>query len=402
MKIAGIIAEYNPFHNGHATHILRTRDPSGGRATHVVAVMSGSFVQRGEPALYPKTDRVRAALAGGVDLVVELPVPWVLTSAEGFAFGGVALLEALGCVEQISFGSECGDVDALQRVAACMNTDDYWEQVKQCMACGDTAAAAQQTALAFRTDTKTAALLEQPNNTLAVEYLRALQRLHSPISPFTVPRTGAGHNDELPTGTTASASFLRRLVREGRWNNTAPYMPQPAFETLANALNAGHAPSDPALLERAVLLKLRQLSPQKLHTVAGFSEGLENRLLRVAEKACALTELSELTKTKRYPLTRIQRAVWAAMLDIPAGLCKEIPPYIRVLGMNERGREILSVARKKATLPLFVNTEQANAFTDKAAAVWRLECRATEWFNLSLPHPRPHGTDFTDGMVRME
>ena len=121
MKIAGIVAEYNPFHNGHADHIRMTRDPRAANASHVVAVMSGSFVQRGEPALFPKSERVRAALAGGVDLVIELPLPWVLTSAEGFAFGGVSLLDALGCVDTLSFGSECGDLEALEKAAAVMD-----------------------------------------------------------------------------------------------------------------------------------------------------------------------------------------------------------------------------------------------------------------------------------------
>lgn len=403
MKIAGIVAEYNPFHNGHADHIRRTRDPQNGvGATHIVAVMSGHFVQRGEPALFPKPERVRAALLGGVDLVLELPVPWALSSAERFAMGSVSLLHALGCVDVLSFGSECGDEDALNAAADIMLTPLYVQKVKYHMDMGDSAPEAQQKALAELGGSRMARLLDTPNNVLGLEYLKALRRLDAPITPFTVTRTGAAHDADVPVGHMASAGFLRRLARENRWNNAAPYLPAEVFEHLTAALATGRAPADAAQMERALLLRLRTTGAAQLADIAGVSEGLENRLLTAAASAGSLQELLSAVKTKRYPLTRLQRLVWAAALGIPATMAAEQPPYLRVLGMNERGAEILRAARQSATRPLLSRASQADAFEGFTRDVWRTECRAGAWYALMTPTPLARGTDYTDGMIRVE
>ena len=399
MRIAGIVAEYNPFHKGHADHILRTRE--AGEVTHVVAVMSGQFVQRGEPAAFPKTDRVRAALAGGADLVIELPLPWVLTSAEGFAFGAASLLEALGCVDLLSFGSECGEIDPLLKAAAAMEEPAYIRQVRYRMEAGHPAPEAQQAALKEAAGSRIAALLEDPNNTLGIEYIKALHRIGSGIRPFTVKRIGAGHDAAFPEAGGASASYLRRLAAEGRWNNAAPFMPRDSFATLTAAMAAGRAPADPARMERALLLKLRQTAPEQIAGFANVSEGLENRLAAGAETAGSLAELLEQVKTKRYPLARIRRLVWAAALEIPGDWAKRQPPYLRVLGMNERGRQILSAA-KSCSLPLITRASQTDGLTGFARQVWELECRGADWYALTLPVPTPGGTEYTDGLVKME
>lgn len=403
MKIVGIIAEYDPFHNGHADHIALTREALGGtEPAGVVAVMSGAFVQRGEPAAFPKRDRVTAALAGGADLVLELPVPWVLTSAEGFAFGGVSLLHALGCVDTISFGSECGDAAALEQAAEKMADARYLQLVRYHMEQGRPAAEAQQKALADVGGSRLAALLDGANNTLGIEYIKALRRLDCDIRPFTVKRTGADHGDTAPVGSSAPASYLRRLAREGRFANAAAYMPRSAAVSCNEALVGRRAPADPERMARAILLKLRCASPERLAGIAGVSEGLENRLQAAANEAADLADLLARVKTRRYPLTRLQRVVWSAMLGIPAGWSRQTPPYLRVLGMNERGAAILSAARKTAALPLFVRATQANAFEGFAREVWETECRASEWYNLTLPTPLPHGTEYTDGCVKTE
>ena len=402
MKIAGIVAEYNPFHNGHADHIIRTRDRAGAEASHVVAVMSGSFVQRGEPALLPKPERVRAALAGGVDLVVELPLPWALSSAEGFAFGAVSLLEALGCVDVVSFGSECGDVAALEQAAAAMEDPQFTRLFRYRMDYGCSAAEAQQYALKEVGGTRAAALLDTPNNVLGLEYIKALHRLHSPIRPFTVKRTGAGHDDDYPTGGAASASYIRRLAAENRWNNAAPFMPREAFHVFSEALAAGRGPTDVTRIERAILLKLRSMTAEELSAIAGVSEGLENRLYTALSTARTLQELLETVKTKRYPLSRLKRLIWAAVLGIPAHWATQKPPYLRVLGMNERGREILSAAKKHLDIPLITRGTQADTLEGFAKEVWETECRGADWFGFSLPSPLPRGTEYTDGLVKSE
>lgn len=402
MKIAGIVAEYNPFHNGHADHITMTRDPRTADATHIVAVMSGNFVQRGEPALFPKSERVRAALAGGVDLVLELPLPWVLASAEGFAFGGVSLLHALGCVDVLSFGSECGDIEALQQAAVVMEDPRFLQIVRGRMEYGGTAAEAYQFAMQEVGGTRAARLLATPNNVLGLEYLKSLHRLNSPISPFTVERQGAAHDDEYPIGHSASAGFLRRMAKENRWNNAAAFMPRESFVQCSKAIAEGHAPADAARIERAMLLKLRGMSPARLANLAGVSEGLENRLYNAVSTADSLNSLLETLKTKRYTLTRLQRLLWAAMLDIPADFSTRKPPYLRLLGMNERGREILTVAKNTATVPLITRGTQADTLEGFARDVWKIECRAADWFGFTLPSPLPRGTEYTDGLIRVE
>lgn len=400
MKIAGIVAEYNPFHNGHAYQIDRTRAEDGGcEATHVVAVMSGHFVQRGEPALLPKADRVKMALAGGADLVLELPLPWAMASAEAFAFGAVSILHALGCVDVLSFGSECGDLTLLARVVDAMESDRFSTLLRYHLDGGIAFPEARQRAVAEIAGDKTAALLARPNNTLGIEYLKALRRLSSPITPFTVSRMGADHDDMAPLGDVASASFLRAVVQAGKLLNAAPYMPRAVYRLLGEAAEAGRCPADTRRLERGVLARLRTLSPADYTRFPGLSEGLENRVAEAVACAASWDELEQAIKTRRYPLTRIRRLLWAAFLGIPKELEQTAPPYIRVLGYTEKGRDILSAARQSSAV-LLNRAAQADTFTGEARQVWDLECRAADLYALTLPRPFPTGAEYTTGMIR--
>lgn len=407
MKIAGIVAEYNPFHNGHAYQVERTRSPEGGGATHVAAVMSGSFVQRGEPALLPKADRVRAALAGGVDLVLELPVPWALASAEAFAFGAVSILDGLGCVDLLSFGSECGDTAALEKVVAVMEHPRFSSLLRYHLDYGISFPEARQKAVAELAGARTASLLESPNNILGIEYLKALRRLSSSIQPFTLKRMGPDHDGERPMGDMASASYLRSLYRAGRTWDAAAYLPRAVCPVMEEAMAAGRCPSEETRLERAVLARLRLLSREELTLLPGLSEGIENRLADAVRQAGSLEELVAAVKTKRYPLTRVKRLVWSAFLGVQAGWEKRRPPYIRVLGANSRGWEILSVARKArdgtegASLPPLVSrASHFAALPEEAQRLFALECRASDLYALSLPRPLPCGMECTGGMIK--
>ncbi len=398
MRIAGIVAEYNPFHNGHAFHIEKTRSQNGGEATHVVAVMSGSFVQRGEPAVMPKFDRARAALAGGADLVLELPVPWCLSSAEGFAFGAVSLLEALGCVEILSFGSEAGELKPLEKAVAVMESERYGSLLRCFMGMGIAFPEAQQKAVAEIGGERLAAVLSTPNNTLGIEYIKALHRLNSSILPYTVQRHGSSHDSMAPLGDTASATYLRSLLCSNRLINTFPYMPSSCASVLSDTAQKGRLPADTALLERAVLSKLRLITPEELRAVPGISEGLENRVYNAIRKAQSLSELENAIKTKRYPLTRVRRLIWSAYLGIPAGYAAKQPPYLRVLAANERGKEILSAA--KPTVPLLYRAAQVPKLSDECQALWALENRATDLYGMAFEQPLPCGEDCTAGLIR--
>lgn len=405
MKIAGIVAEYNPFHNGHAYQIEKTRDPENGcAATHVAAVMSGNFVQRGEPALLPKADRVRAALAGGVDLVLELPLPWAMSSAENFAYGAVSILDALGCVDAVSFGSECGDLDALLRAADTLDSERFSSLLRYHMGLGISFPEARQKAVSELAGTKTGALLQCPNNTLGIEYIKALRRLRSFMVPYTVRRFGAEHDEMAPLGEFASASYLRTLIRSDRLLGAIPFLPGGPAAVLSEALRERQGAADPQRLDRAVLARLRTLTLEDIAGLPGISEGLENRVFAAIRQAGSLQELADSIKTKRYPLTRVQRLIWSAFLGVPAAFTGQKPPYARILGANQRGMEILSAIKQsgRCSLPLLSRASQADKLDEAGRTVWKLECRAADLYALTLPIPFPCGAECTTGIIRMD
>jgi len=400
LRIAGIIAEYDPFHKGHAAHIAATRAADGGRATHVVAVMSGSFTQRGEPALVDKFTRSQMALAGGVDLVIELPLPWAMAPAENFALGGVAILNVLGCVDLISFGSECGDISLLKELAALSADQVYQTKLKHHLASGLPYAAASQAAAADIVGDEASTALASPNNTLGIEYLRAMARLGSKMDAFSLLRQGALHNENTPNNGFASASMIRDAIRDGNVDNALSYVPNNVKAILKQAIRSGKAPMHKEMLEQASLAILRKMNEDDLSRLPWLSEGLENRLYKAIRSASSFNELLEMIKTKRYPSARLRRILWSAVLGIQATDADGLPPYIRVLATNERGREVLSAA--SPTLPILTRSTQLNNMSETARRVFELECTATDLHALGMPSPAPCGTDYTTKFISID
>lgn len=398
MRIAGIIAEYDPFHNGHAAHIAATRSHNGGSATHIVAVISGNFTQRGEPALVSKFHRADMALANGADLVIELPLPWAMAPAEAFADGGVALLNALGCVDTLSFGSECGDVAPLQQLAALSADPVYHSALRDALAIGTPYAAAGQAAAAQVLGEDTAKHLSSPNNTLAVEYIRAAAAQKADFHFYTLQRQGALHNANTPHHDFASASLLRRMVQNGGAAQIAAYMPMESYRILDSALSDGHIATRTDILKHALLTHLRRMDEDELKTLPHLSEGLEHRLYRASRTAETYDALLNEVKTRRYPMARIRRILWAALIGMTEADTVGTPPYIRVLGMNERGREILSVS--SPTLPVLTRTAQLQHLDARSRRLFRLECIATDLHALCMEHPLPCGGDHTQKIIR--
>ena len=390
---SGIISEYNPFHNGHAWHIAETKFHTGNT---VVAVMSGNFVQRGEPALLSKWARTEMALKNGVDLVIELPLPWAMSTAERFASGGVALLNALGCIGRISFGSECGNLSSLQNTADLLRTDDYERTVRALLSTGKTFA--QLRAIAIETLGGDPSPLSRPNDTLAIEYLKALDTHGSSIRPLCILRTDAAHDSGRCSERICSASHIRKNL--GALNLTN-YMPQSALAILQAELAQGKAPASLGCMERAILAVLRRMSQEEMAQLPDMSEGLHNRLYRAVQVSNSIEEILMSTKTKRYTLARIRRILLSAYLGVPSSWAKENPPYLRVLGLNEHGQALLAQARETATLPIvmrYADIKKAGAF---AQAVFALECRATGLYSLALPTVEPCNSDMTHSVVRV-
>ena len=394
MHTAGIIAEYDPFHNGHKAHIEATRQNG---ATHVVVVISGSFTQRGEPAAFTKFQRAEMALLSGADLVLELPLPWSMASAERFALGGMAILNALGCVDTLSFGSECGDVKRLKSIAELTDTAAFSEALRKALSTGIPYAAARQAAAEVLLGKEEAELLSSPNNTLGLEYIRAANRFGADWSYFTLTRRGALHHENAPKAGFASGTLLREKIKAEQWTEAKAYVPEGTRAVLETALANGEAPADSAKAELALLARLRQMSVEDMARLPYLSEGLEHRLYNASRTATSFDELAEGIKTKRYPLSRIRRVLWAALLGISRTDGEGLPPYIRVLGMNGRGREILAATRP--ALPLLTRTVQLGELSEYANHVFRLEASATDLHALLLPTPQPCGRDYTQKLL---
>ena len=393
MLIAGIICEYNPFHLGHMALIEETRRQG---ATHIAAVMSGNFVQRGEPAILSKNARARQALLCGVDLVVELPIPWAMAGAEKFALGGVSLLEALGC-EQISFGSECGDAQRIFQLAGLLQSPAFSPVLREELSTGATFARARETAVARIAGPETAALLSGANNTLGIEYAKAIRTLHSSMQLFTMERVGAAH-DSHENVSISSASRIRSTIRDGE--NFSSYMPHAAAEILQAEMQAGRAPASLPRMERAILAKLRSMLLEDFAALPDISEGLENRIYQSVRRAGSMDELFDLIKTKRYPLARIRRIILSAFLGLTAMHAEGLPPYIRVLGMNRRGAEILHVSKMTTKRPIVANTSDILSLDNLAKNMIELECKSTDIYALFLPDPPPCGWDRTAGIIK--
>ena len=312
-NVIGIVAEYNPFHNGHARLIEQTRARLGADCP-VVCVMSGDFVQRGSPAVYAKFARAEAAARCGADLVLELPLPWALSSAEGFARGAVGLLGSLGVVTHLSFGSECGELEPLQRVAEALLDPLLGEDLRAELQAGIPFAAARQQAVARRVGAL-AELLQAPNNILAVEYLKAIFDQRLDLHPLTILRTGAQH-DRPAEGNVRSASELR--TRIGAGENVSAFLPRAAAEISAREKTLGRGPVLPEALESAILSRLRMLPQTAYNALPGASEGLGNGLYRAAHEEPTLDGVLAAAKSKRYALSRIRRMTMCAALGVAA------------------------------------------------------------------------------------
>lgn len=386
MGAAGIIVEYNPLHSGHL-RLLEAGRAALGPDTAMVCVMSGNFVQRGDFALLRKHARARAAVESGADLVLELPLPWAVSSAEGFAAGGVQALAATGVVEHLLFGSECGDVSALERVAAALLAPSFRDRLREVLPGAVSFAAARQRALTGLLPEEDAALLESPNNILGIEYCKAILHRHAALTPLALPRLGAAHGGGAGAhaGTPmASASFLRGLPQPD-WE---PFVPARAAELYGGAAADGLL-LDGARLETAVLALLRMQDPANFAQVRGVSEGLENRLTAAVREADSLDDLYTRLKTKRYPHARLRRLVLDAALGFPAEL--PMPPYLHVLGARKAALPRL----KQASLPAGTALADLARTGPEAAKISRLHNKAVDFSSLCREKIQPMGLAFT-------
>ena len=369
MKTVGIICEYNPLHLGHKKQIdaLRARL---GEDTAVVCLMSGNFVQRGAPAVYPKQFRAEAALACGADLVLELPVTYALSSAEGFAAGGVRILS--GFCDTLCFGAEDADADTLRSLAQALLSPAFSQALQSQLQSGLSFPAARQRAL--NDMGLDAGVLEKPNNILAVEYCKAIAALHSSMDILPIHRPGSYHAS-LPDPSDPSASSLRTLLIRGE--SVTPYIPAEAAAICAAApvhtLSAG---------ERAILARLRTMTEEEFQALPFGSEGLWRKFMHECRRQATLEDILTATKSKRYTRSRLDRMAMCAFLGITGAQLDAPAPYCRALAMNSRGRQVLKAARN--------STPILNAGDQPHDPYYALEKRCSDLYGLfraDIPHP---------------
>ena len=384
MQTAGIIIEYNPLHSGHLYQLEETRRLLG-RDTAIVGVMSGDFVQRGDFAIVRRRARAKAAVESGVDLVLELPLPWAVGSAERFADGGVAVLAAAGVVDRLVFGSECGDTAALERIARVLLSEEFPRVLKTELAEGVSFAAARQRAVERLASAEDAALLAQPNNILGLEYCKSLLRRESSIRPLTIQRKGTGYHGTELEENLPSATMLRELLRSGERDKALSLMAPAMRSAYEEEAGLGRAPVLQETCERAILARLRAMSEEDFAALDEGREGLYHRLYEASRTAASLEEILNAAKTKRYARARLRRMVLWAWLGMSPGNFPEEIPYLRVLAANQTGRELLGRMRKTASLPVVTKPQHVRRLSPEARALFELEARAADLYALAYP-----------------
>lgn len=402
-RVAGIVAEYNPFHAGHGWMIERLREEGH---SAVVCVISGDFVQRGEAALLPASLRAQAAVAGGADLVFRLPAAWATASAEGFGRAGVGLLCALGCVDTLAFGAETADAGRLAEVAEILRDERLGLLVREELKKGGSFAAARA-AVADTLLPGAGEVLRSPNNILGVEYCKALAALAPALAeraaalgrplrmpkPLALPRAGAAH-DGPPAAGFASASHLRVLWAEEGAAALAPYVPAACLPYYQQAEEEGRV-LDAARYEIALLSRLRGLSRADFDTYPAAGEGLGGRLAVAAREATGLARLYDTAKSKRFAHARVRRLALAAALGLsphPAPL----PPFLHLLAASERGLALLKNAKQTALAPLSASLARLAGTSPAAAVAAGEEARAADFHALCLHSPQKGGGAYTE------
>ncbi len=388
MSVTGIIAEFNPLHTGHKFLIDEAKSQGA-----VVCVISGNFVQRGDTAIYEKQIRAQAALLCGADLVIELPVYYSMSTAQNFALGGVSLLDAIGC-DTLMFGSECGSVCDLVKTADILQTAEFNKKLSPYLEKGVTFATARQKAAEECGVPKN--ILKGANNNLGVEYIAAAKAINSKMEFKTIKRQGAIHDSEDMSGNFVSASALRKKIKQGEFSVCEKFLPQ----EITNLYKEADF-SDIARIETAILAFLRTKEQNSLKNLPDLSEGVENKLISQIKLANSLEDLYNGMKVKRYTMSRIRRLVLSAFLGLDNSMFLKTPPYLRVLGFNSTGEEIIRKAVKNSKIPVIMRANEIDNLNYDAKKVFDAENRATDLYALSLTKSIECSLEYTRPLIKL-
>lgn len=375
MNIVGIVAEYNPFHNGHFFHLNKAKEAA--KAEYSVAVVSSSFVQRGEPSIFTKWQRSEMAVRNGVDLVLELPVLYSSRSAYHFAFGSVYSLDKTNVITHLAFGSENPDLEELEKVSSFLaeECDEFKIALKGYLNKGLSFPSSREKAIKdFFPEITTD--LNQPNIILGLNYLKVLKELKSRIQPLPIQRIGKYHG-LTPVENIAGATLIRNLIKENS-NEYRKYLTDATSLVIDKALDDGFNPAFLDKFNTQIMYLLRKSQPSDLTIFPGVTEGLENKIYNSLTETDNIEDLVNLVKSKRFTETRIKRIFTEILLDIKTDMEKQNPEYIRILAFNEKGRDILRVMKEKSSLPIITKfADYYYSQSGNAKSQLDLEIRAT-------------------------
>ena len=349
--VLGIIAEYNPFHNGHLYHLLKSKEIT--KDDYTIAIIGGNFTQRGESSIVDKWTKAEMALAGGIDLVIELPTLYSVSSAENFADGAIKILNSLKIVDHISFGSECTELNKLNIIANILHDEpkEFKNILSSELSKGISFPKARENAiLSYLNDFSYKNIMSEPNNILGIEYLKALKKYKSTIEPILIPRKTSGHLTTDYTGTISSSTAIRNMLLTGKTSNLKDALTPSSFTILKEEINKGHFVRDFSCYETIALYNLRFMTLDEIKSLPDVSEGLENLIKKAAFSCNSVSEFINIVCSKRYTKTRIRRILLYSILNITKKdieLSKKAMPYVRILGFNDKGKNLVSQIKKK-------------------------------------------------------
>lgn len=408
-RVIGVVAEYNPFHNGHYYHLQATKEITG--AEYCVAVISGNFTQRGDTSIVNKWAKAYMAICGGADLVIELPTVYSISSAENFASGAVKILDNLKVVDAISFGAEANDLATLNNIANVLYEEPkaYTNILSHELKKGISYPAARENALMmYLNDIKRYAnTLSSPNNILAIEYLKALKIQKSKIEPIMIRRKKVYYNDNKIVDDFASATAIRKLLQDGEYANLRKVIPRSSYTIIGQESRKGGMVLSLAKYEKEIIYALRKMTVEEIADLPDVSEGLQFAIKNAANEANNLKDLISNIKSKRYTQTRIQRILLYALLGIDKKLMensRKVVPYVRVLGFTQKGKSLLSeISRRNPKLNIITSLKKymnQNQNKNKVLAeMLEKDIFATDVYTLGYIGDSKANLDFTNNMI---
>ena len=406
-EVLGVIAEYNPFHNGHLYHIQKTKELTG--AKYVVCVMSGNFVQRGNTSIVDKWKKTEMALANGVDLIIELPTVYSVASAENFAQGAVRILDNLGVVDTISFGTETDDFAALNNIANILVDEprEYTNMLKKYLKNGESFPRAREEALIeyLNDDKRYNDILRSPNNILWIEYLKALKKLKSQIAPVAIKREKVFYNDNYIVDDFASATAIRKLMIDKDFTGLIKVVPRACYDVLSKEYEVGNIVFDIQSFEKEILYTLRKMKVEEIAELPDVTEGLEHSFKNAANYCNNIYDFINIVKTKRYTQTRIQRILIFALLGITKKdiqVAKKVVPYARILGFNSKGKMLLSgISQRNPKMEVITSVKKFldNNSNKTYKRMLEIDIFATDVYTLGYKYNSMANLDYTKNMI---